>query len=208
MSLMKLSDVIDITTEANKGIFYTIYNKVKDEADYSSNLGWLNDYTSLDLDYYLGHSGEKYISPLYTKMIYKNKTISDLANIILMKFKPNWIRRFKALNIDYDPLANYDMKEKETVNSKITVSNTNLGDYKGFNVPASESDDYSPVNKNTQESTSQGDAKDNIRELERAGNVGVTTSAQLLDGELKIRTYDFIESVMKDVDSVLCLMTY
>lgn len=46
------------------------------------------------------------------------------------------------------------------------------------------------------------------RVLTRSGNIGVTTSQQMLQSELEIRAYDFIVSVYKDIDSVLTIPVY
>lgn len=209
MLLKKLKEEINIIDSATRGIFYNIHELVKNETDYATSYKWLDNYASIDLDYYLGHSGEKYLSPLYMSLLVNNKTESDLARILLNRFGENWKRKFEALNVKYAPLDNYSMEEEEKVNSKVTVSTTSTGDYKGFNIPNSETgDDYAQVNKNGTESTSSGDAKDNVRNLQRHGNIGVTTNAQMLSGELEVRQYDFIQSVMNDIDSISLLMVY
>lgn len=209
MLLKKLKEEINIIDSATRGIFYNIHELVKNDTDYTTSYKWLDNYASIDLDYYLGHSGEKYLSPLYMSLLVNNKTESDLARILLNRFGENWKRKFEALNVEYAPLDNYSMEEEEKVNSKVTVSTTSTGDYKGFNIPNSESgDDYAQVNKNGTESTSSGDAKDNVRNLQRHGNIGVTTNAQMLSGELEVRQYDFIQSVMNDIDSISLLMVY
>lgn len=209
MLLKKLKEEINIIDSASRGIFYNLHELLKDKEGYSESYGWLDNYTTLDLDYYLGHSGDKFLSPLYMSLLFNNKTESDLATILLNRFGENWKRKYKALNVEYAPLDNYSMEEEEKVNSKVTVSSTSTGDYKGFNVPNSESgDDYAQVNKNGTESTSSGDAKDNVRNLNRHGNIGVTTNAQMLSGELEVRQYDFIQSVMNDIDSISLLMVY
>lgn len=209
MLLKKLKEEINIIDSASRGIFYNIHELVKNETDYATSYKWLDNYASIDLDYYLGHSGEKYLSPLYMSLLFNNKTESDLARILLNRFGENWKRKFEALNVKYAPLDNYSMEEEEKVNSKVTVSTTSTGDYKGFNIPNSETgDDYAQVNKNGTESTSSGDAKDNVRNLQRHGNIGVTTNAQMLSGELEVRQFDFIQSVMNDIDSISLLMVY
>ncbi len=209
MLLKKLKEEINIINSASRGIFYNIHELVKNETDYAVSYKWLDNYASIDLDYYLGHSGEKYLSPLYMSLLVNNKTESDLARILLNRFGENWKRKFEALNVKYAPLDNYSMEEEEKVNSKVTVSTTSTGDYKGFNIPNSETgDDYAQVNKNGTESTSSGDAKDNVRNLQRHGNIGVTTNAQMLSGELEVRQYDFIQSVMNDIDTISLLMVY
>ena len=40
-------------------------------------------------------------------------------------------------------------------------------------------------------------------ELERSGNIGVTTNAQMLQGEINVRKNMFLEIVYQDVDTIL-----
>ena len=44
--------------------------------------------------------------------------------------------------------------------------------------------------------------------LTRSGNIGVTTSQQMLESEFKVRQYDFYKMIYNDIDSVLCLSIY
>ena len=208
MILTKLKEVINISNIATRGIFYNLHELLKNQTDYSENYGWLDNYVNLDLDYYFGHSGEKYLAPLYTSLLFNNYNESKLASIILGRFGEAWKRKYKALLVDYAPLDNYAMEEEEKVNSKIVVTSENKGDYKGFNIPSGEEGAYAEVNKNGMESTSSGDAKDNVRNLERHGNIGTTTNAQMLSGELEVRNYDFIQNVMNDIDKISLLMVY
>lgn len=46
------------------------------------------------------------------------------------------------------------------------------------------------------------------RILTRSGNIGVTTSQQMLQSELEIRVYDFMQSVYADIDKVLTIPVY
>lgn len=104
----------------------------------------------------------------------------------------------------------------------ITDSDTTTDTY-GFNsdspVPQGESYGNSSV-------TTKGDADKNIttenesetgtrmisetglRTLTRSGNVGVTTSQQMLESEIKLWEWNFYETVFKDVDTVLTVPKY
>ena len=46
------------------------------------------------------------------------------------------------------------------------------------------------------------------RDLTRSGNIGVTTSQQMLESELQLRAYRFFEEVYKDVDRITALPIY
>ena len=44
--------------------------------------------------------------------------------------------------------------------------------------------------------------------LQRHGNIGVTTSQQMLESEIKLRQYNFVEEMLNDIDTILCLKIY
>ena len=93
--------------------------------------------------------------------------------------------------------------ENEKVNSKITstVGTDNKTYGFGSTTPA-------PTDEAASTSTTEGTKDDNFRELTRSGNIGVTTSAQLLEGELEVRKNIFIDIVMNDIDTIMCLKLY
>ena len=52
------------------------------------------------------------------------------------------------------------------------------------------------------------DSVTNGHTLTRSGNIGVTTSQQMLESELNIRSYRFFEHIFSDIDSVIALSVY
>lgn len=74
-------------------------------------------------------------------------------------------------------------------------------------------------NKTHSKTTTTGDWDDNkvnevrkeegTRELERRGNIGVTTTAQMLTGDSGFwQNWDIVSSIFRDVDKVITLMIY
>ncbi len=49
---------------------------------------------------------------------------------------------------------------------------------------------------------------ENERSMTRSGNIGVTTSQQLLQSEIELWEWNFFNQVFADIDSVLCLSIY
>lgn len=45
-------------------------------------------------------------------------------------------------------------------------------------------------------------------DLERSGNIGVTTSQQMLEQEFRVRQYDFVQMMFEDIDKIMCLCVY
>lgn len=167
-----------------------------------------SDATNLDL-MYLAHSGNKYVSSILNYLAEENLTpvarANLIADVLLIKFGKNWDRMAYTLNLNYNPINNYDMTEHESVNVGIENSSSNSIKRYGFNTPAD-----SPVGDtdNSTSSSTTGLAKDNYKDITRSGNIGVTTSADLASGELLLRSKNLLDMIFKDIDTVLCLKVY
>lgn len=181
---------------------------------------WLTSDLALliDKDYYLVHSGRKTISASYNHLqkLEDDGIIADalleIAKLVHNKFALSWNKIYDAINTAYKPLENYDMKEKETPNvtktRNIKEDMQTDNDVYGFNsttpVPQSKSTVSGDKLNNEQTETETG-----TRDLERHGNIGVTTSQQMLQSEIDLRTnFNFMNQIMNDVDSILCLLVY
>lgn len=114
-------------------------------------------------------------------------------------------------------------------NSKLQTDGASSGNVYGFGSSAS-----TPLNEGESSQTTQGSKDDNYtdserretgtrsvsgssgeteqetgtRTLTRSGNIGVTTSQQMLQSEIELRKFDFIEEVFKCFDKVICASVY
>lgn len=159
---------------------------------------WIDGET-LDIEYYLQRSGEKWISPLMAAA-----SLDVVAKIILSKFSDKWNRLYDAfITTTYNPIENYSMTESEKTRSKIKVTSTGKAGTYGFN-----SESAVPTGESNSETVSEGNADDNNRTLTRSGNIGVTTSQQMLKSELELREWNLYETIFADVDSMITLSIY
>lgn len=182
---------------------------------------WLTNALATELDnlYYLSHSGDKCISKYYKRLIEREEkgiiasSLTALANSIMMKFGDKWNRLYEVFITEhYNPLENYNMEQKETPNvtrtknvkSDVTVKNDVYGFNSTAKVPQSESNTSGEKLNNEETETETG-----TRDLERSGNIGVTTSQQMLQSEIDLRNgYNFYDGIMSDLDSIICLLVY
>lgn len=178
----------------------------------------------LDVDYYLSRSGKKIISNLYQNLLDNypdDDPLIRLSKIIENRFKNKWDRLYEVLvSAEYNPIENYSMVEVETpdledhrvtkVDQDLT-NETDLNDY-GFN-----SQDPVPTSHNVNKITGSGDNnktdevvnRTGTRTLTRSGNIGVTTSQQMVQSSVDLYTKtNFINIIFDDIDSVLCLSIY
>lgn len=179
----------------------------------------------LNMSYYMEHAPELSISNYYKNMLELEEqeeidsANEEVAKYISMRFSEKWNRIYDVLLEEYAPLENYRMTEEETPNitksreTKLDVkTDTETNNYvSGFN---------STIPQHTTKGTSTGDslttgAKEENFEIEtgkrtltRSGNIGVTTSQQMEESELKLREYDFYLVVFRDIDKILCSLQY
>lgn len=93
---------------AEHGIFKFLQSRAADSPKYLQG-----DMSVLNYGYYYSHSGDKYISPLVTRIMGSDDTLSDdksntLADMLLKICRPNWDKVYEALSVDYSPIENTD----------------------------------------------------------------------------------------------------
>lgn len=140
------------------------------------------------------------------------------TKIIIERFKDKWIRVYNALvEEEYNVLDNYNMVEVETpditnertTKTKTKLTTTDTSDRYGYNstTPSPYQKDITSV-EGTQNDNQISDTntESGTRTRTRRGNIGITTSAQLVEGEIKIRAlYNMINIIYNDIDKVLTI---
>lgn len=201
---MKIYNLYDVLNTNN--IFNYIFNNKGDK------LEWLTEDAAKTMndEYYLLHSGDKNASILYERLL--NLYTSDnplvkISNIILNKYADNWDRLYAAIYAKYNPIENYNSLEKEKYNTNMNVKNNE--DINTFGLGTTSSDGR-PMQKTNVDVTTTGNADSNYRELTRSGNIGVTTSQQMIQSEIELRQdlNNFYNIIYDDVDSILCNNLY
>lgn len=128
-------------------------------------------------------------------LVYTNWDILQGAIGLLSKRRLHaWERMATALFEDYNPLHNFDRYEDSKDNS--TGSANSVNTVNGYNGDA-EHDRQKTEAKNNNEHNAH-----------LYGNIGVTTSAQMLEGELEIRKQDLISIIVREFKEAFCIMVY
>lgn len=201
------------------------------------NLDFIENSSHMDYIYYLNRSGTKEISPIVQELLEDDGSLKDatkniLAQLIKSFNYTNWLKLYNAMFAEYTPINNYDMTETETTNDYNTIDATNkfdssksdnlktsgnTGNYiYGFNssepsqqssskISNTDTNTYTENNTNTNNGTNKRDIE---RTLKRSGNIGVTTSQQMIQSEIELRKQNFYDMIMKDVDKILVLGIY
>ena len=127
--------------------------------------------------------------------------VNKLGDRIYTKYMSNWLKLAKAINADYNPIENYSMIEEENQGSEIVVDSQN--NTFGYNTT---SEDGVPEAKG--KSTSSGDFDKNHRKLTRSGNIGVTTSQQMIESQIVLARHKLLDLIYKDMNEFLFLPIY
>lgn len=134
----------------------------------------------------------------------------------------------KALAIEFDPLYNYDRFEEYTddktgsskansISSTMTTSTGSTGSQR--DVSAYDSSTYEPREKETGSSSGSGSgtgtASNEASETEKVthkahlyGNIGVTTSTQMLEDFLRVERFTIYEEIADLFVTEFCIMVY
>lgn len=170
------------------------------------------------IDLIMMESGDLYAyyqQPTFLKM--------QIDNFFARKYD-DFARMYAALYADYNPIENYDRKEDWTDNFNESVSGTATDEtHDGSEssstgkVSAMDSDDF--VNDTYAESSTSGNSNaTTTNEAQREneanhdgrihGNIGVTTSQQMIESELKLREYDIYLRIAKMFEKQIVVQVY
>ena len=243
VKVRKLIDTNQIVS--NKSLFYFLAKEDSGgNPDYPDVHAFIYPSISatLDLDYMIGFSGEKYFSPLAMRMIEVACSITGVdfekflfgeltnteknnisgylfgasggfTNIIYNRFKTKWEHIWDALNTAYNPLENYSMHQVRTPDLTHTTNGTGTTETEsdsgvyGFN-SGSANNSGKVVGNQTDTITDRTETETGTDTLDRNGNIGVTSSQQMLEQEWQVRQHDFYKMIYEDIDSILCLLSY
>lgn len=137
---------------------------------------------------------EKPISPAFQSMD-KLDILQAMGDFLSGKeYELNGL--YETTQFEYDPIANYDMTESSRDEDRATTG--------GESTESSTSFD-STTQKDTGKTVSSGTANNtNIHTLQRSGNIGVTSSQQLIEAQRGVLTFDFIQYVADLINENFC----
>lgn len=133
---------------------------------------------------------------------------------------PIFTKLFATTHLQYNPIENYDRTEVSTDSRTIkssakTEESRNEDASTEHKVSAENSDEYQPdsMDSGTTESEnvlkSSGDSVDtNKRESKISGNIGVTTTQQMIAEERNIVTFDIYSYIAERYKDEFCLYVY
>lgn len=174
------------------------------------NAPWV-DVNAAHLDLlYLTHSGNKFVSNFFTVYVPSppatNQQLEYIGSVLLSLFGDRWNRLWELTQVEYNPIENYSMTEKEDYGYTDTTNRilTREGDLYGFNSVLP-----SHATKNVDTETNNTLARIGDRELTRSGNIGTTTTQQMMESSIQLyHNWLYFENVFNDIDSILTIPIY
>ena len=148
-----------------------------------------------------------------------NGTLTDdgitiVGNILNEMYGDNWDRKWEAYGLSYNALENYNKTSEiiSTDNGSGTNNNGATTSTTENKVSAFNSSTYQPGSQdvtttNQYVNTNSYDKNNEVTER-TSGNIGVTTSQQMLESELNLRKYNFIKEMFNDINDFITLQIY
>lgn len=168
----------------------------------------------LAIDTILMKSGE--LPVLYTDPVFMQRRIAAWSK----KYTRTFERWVKALSVDYSPLENYDRTEEwsdntigsadSTTDMSTSSDGSNTNRVSAYNSSDFENDAQGESESSTSSSsTLHTGNENNVKHTGRVhGNIGVTTSQQMLTAELDIARWNLYENIADLFMSEFIIMVY
>lgn len=195
------------------------------------NIPWNSENINESLDrLYYAKNGDKSITSLVNSVIdVDGDFVIDgreiLATIAYVTYGNKWDKLYATLNFEYNPIENYRMTETENIDKEIDSSRTNTGTISTNNDSIANNKVYAfnssdnPIDTDkvvgdsdsleTQNLTERiGDNEGIDRTMTRSGNIGVTTSQQMIESERELWNWNFFNVVFEDLNELLTLKVY
>lgn len=214
----------------NIATFKNIFNNVKTFINFSET-------TAEIFDLFQMYNAERLVFKQYPKTQQDTaKAITQLTNyctIFARTYQNKYNKLLATETLKYNPVENYSMTETGTdvrtpdLVSNITASATSSGNATGTSATTSAVTTYdntadfinqnrgtdnnttttSAENSSTGKTTTTGTEK-TTHEFKRSGNIGVTTSQQMIQSEREVADFSALAQFVTDIANIICLSIY
>lgn len=141
---------------------------------------------------------------------------------------PVWSKLMDTVNLEYNPIYNKDGYYEETesrdlensnsttdtLSATVTDSGSNLNQVSAFNSSAFENREKDTIaNTRTESQTNTGtssgtDTGEITRERHEYGNIGVTTTQQMIKEEREVVQFNIVNYIIEDFKQRFCILVY
>ena len=111
-----------------------------------------------------------------------------------------WNRLYRTTVLEYDPISNYDRIEESETDGETSGSTTAINSRTAYN-----SDSFADTGKDASSGSSTAKSKFKSR---THGNIGVTTSQQMIEAERNVAEFCMTEYIINDFIKKFCVGVY
>ena len=208
---------------------HTIFDKV------STDLNLFTIFTSAEMFYYFADKfGERDFYKYYdtenpTSNANMVKQASDYIALYGKSHKYEYDKLVDTLSLEYNPIENYSMTEKGTDTRTPNITQTNKGVNTNtvgidtsittgrttFDKSSSFINDTKTTNAGTNTDTQDinttvttAGTEKTVHEFTRSGNIGVTTSQQMIESERQLAMFSVVDLFMKAIADIILIGVY
>lgn len=186
--------------------------------EYTNNADMLDFNINHDYENYVFLTSQKEVQNAYQEFV---KLVN--SHLLLNSYKYGGL--YKTTSLEYNPIENYSMTEvgTDTRTPNITTTDSmNVGEQSNSTTSTDSVSPYDTVTFTDSNKTivteNNGARKDSNTKTEsgtettkhdfkRSGNIGVTTSQQMLESERKIVNFTFLKIVFGNIINDTCILT-
>ena len=122
---------------------------------------------------------------------------------------PVWKRLESTLHYDYDPINNYDRHEEWEDESSGNTSGTTSGQIERNTAGYNSAESNVPESTDSTEENVSSSASGKNKRIGRAyGNIGVTTTQQMIEEERRVSEFDIDHIIINEFKKAFCLLIY
>lgn len=132
------------------------------------------------------------------------ETFKTLVSLWSSRNNRTWEKLQATTQLEYNPIHNYDRTEEWTDNEtgSATANGENVEQVQGFN-----SGNFEDRGKNSSNSSANS-TRNNTRTGRAFGNIGVTTTQEMLEAERKTVRFNVVDEIVSDFKKQFCIMVY
>lgn len=193
-----------------------------------STFDFMNEYTDNAemLDFNINHDYESYVFLTSQKEVqnaYQEFVKLVKSHLLLNSYKYSGL--YKTTLLEYNPIENYSMSESGTdirTPNITTTDSMNVGEQSNSttstdSVSPYDTQSFTDSNKTVVSENTGARTDSNTRtetgtettthEFQRDGNIGVTTSQQMIESERKVVNFAFLKIVFSNIINDTCILT-
>ena len=122
---------------------------------------------------------------------------------------PVWERLEATLHYDYDPISNYDRREEWEEESSGITSGSTTGQIERRTAGYNSAESNVPESSDTTGENASSSASGKNKRTGRAyGNIGVTTTQQMIEEERRVSEFDIDHIIINEFKKAFCLLIY